>query len=539
MIVKIHKRGSSFKTGTAYILHDIGGETADRVMWSDAVNVGEQTPDAAWRDMYETWDERTRLKREAGVDLRGRDNQKPVLHYTLSWAPGETPTPEHMKEAALSSLIALKLGEHQAVMAAHNDKDHLHVHIMVNTVHPETGRTASLKYSRMELSRWAEAYEREHGIQCQQRIDNNALREAMRDEHRKRIEGKSPAELLGIVPATMEERRRGPDRSIPYSDGPIFPRERPTPRDIEYERFTRDIVLRMKRLNAEISHRHMVERDVTWSKHRDERNALREDTKSAFVVAAEYVQARFRSRWTDLYEAQREENRHLARIQMNPAERAIFVIKNSERLGNGGPLSLKDKKDLIASPTKLFEAVDRMHIRERRLLSNVQKVEIEFRFGKVTAEHDRKLGAMKVRQEVERAEEREVQKGQRPQAVSFPIAREQLLAERFGEIPPRHAAGAHPQENDPGYTTRIRETMEDFYYRNASPEGRERMLYMRDWQPEPQPAQAPEPKAEVLPKNEFNVSASQPPPFSRAEQIVLDNAAWRARNPDKDFDREM
>lgn len=66
-----------------------------------------------------------------------------------------------MRETALSCLNALGLGEHQAVMAAHSDKEHLHVHIVVNTIHPETGMTAPLKYSKEKLSRWVEAYERQ------------------------------------------------------------------------------------------------------------------------------------------------------------------------------------------------------------------------------------------------------------------------------------------------------------------------------------------------------------------------------------------
>ena len=52
----------------------------------------------------------------------------------------------------------------------------MHVHIVVNTVHPETGMTAPLKFTKLELSKWAEAYEREHGIHCEERIRNNEER---------------------------------------------------------------------------------------------------------------------------------------------------------------------------------------------------------------------------------------------------------------------------------------------------------------------------------------------------------------------------
>ena len=58
-----------------------------------------------------------------------------------------------------------------------HDREHQHLHVIVNVVHPETGRASSISFSRRKLSRWAEEYEREHGkIYCQQRVENNAKR---------------------------------------------------------------------------------------------------------------------------------------------------------------------------------------------------------------------------------------------------------------------------------------------------------------------------------------------------------------------------
>ncbi|WP_410052826.1 relaxase/mobilization nuclease domain-containing protein [Bradyrhizobium sp. SZCCHNRI1058] len=39
-------------------------------------------------------------------------------------------------------------------MVGHNDKRHPHVHIVANTVHPYTERTAALKFSKERLSEW-------------------------------------------------------------------------------------------------------------------------------------------------------------------------------------------------------------------------------------------------------------------------------------------------------------------------------------------------------------------------------------------------
>jgi hypothetical protein len=88
-------------------------------------------------------------------------------------------------------LKALGLQDHQAVLAAHHDKEHLHVHIVVNTVNPDTGITAGLKFTKLDLSKWAEAYEREFGIHCQERVKNNAER----DRHARKRR-REPSDLL-------------------------------------------------------------------------------------------------------------------------------------------------------------------------------------------------------------------------------------------------------------------------------------------------------------------------------------------------------
>ena len=108
------------------------------------------------------------------------DNWKPVLHYTLSWHADDKPAPEQMQQAAIDSLKMLGLSEHEAILAAHSDKQHMHVHVVVNTVHPITGKTALLKFTKRDFSKWAEAYEREHGIHCEERIKNNEERRRLR-----------------------------------------------------------------------------------------------------------------------------------------------------------------------------------------------------------------------------------------------------------------------------------------------------------------------------------------------------------------------
>lgn len=64
--------------------------------------------------------------------------EKPVYHMMVSFGTDEDPTFAQMEEAAKRLLDDLALGEHQALLVAHTDRDHPHFHLMVNRVHPET-----------------------------------------------------------------------------------------------------------------------------------------------------------------------------------------------------------------------------------------------------------------------------------------------------------------------------------------------------------------------------------------------------------------
>lgn len=168
----------------------------------------------AWFEMMDTWRDRHELKDAAGVPRGGRDNTSPVYHLSLSWHPEQTPTREEMEAAALEALTVLGLEEHQAVIIAHNDEPHPHLHIMINTVHPFTGRTAPLSNDTYALSQWAERYEQQHGkIYCEQRVANNEAREAKRN-----VKDKSPPRWHWKQEAELARRLRELDASVSHKD---------------------------------------------------------------------------------------------------------------------------------------------------------------------------------------------------------------------------------------------------------------------------------------------------------------------------------
>ena len=68
----------------------------------------------------------------------------PVNHYILSWREGEVPLPTQVEQAVTLFLDELGLKDHQAAYGLHSDTDNLHLHIVVNRVHPETLRVLKI-----------------------------------------------------------------------------------------------------------------------------------------------------------------------------------------------------------------------------------------------------------------------------------------------------------------------------------------------------------------------------------------------------------
>jgi hypothetical protein len=64
-----------------------------------------------------------------GTAGENKTNTDAVYHFQIAWPPGETPTSEQWEYAAKTALRDLGFGEHQYLIAAHDDKHHFHVHV--------------------------------------------------------------------------------------------------------------------------------------------------------------------------------------------------------------------------------------------------------------------------------------------------------------------------------------------------------------------------------------------------------------------------
>ena len=167
------RRGRSFKGALRYLLRGArDAPNPERVLYAETVNILSDLADAA-HDMATTWEGRFRLMRTTGISAHnGADNTAPVYHAVLSWTPEEDPpSPTEMAEHAKQLLHLLGLGEHEAVLVVHGDTVNPHIHIIVNTVHPITGRTAPLRFDKRIMQGFAARYEEQRGkIVCQGRF---------------------------------------------------------------------------------------------------------------------------------------------------------------------------------------------------------------------------------------------------------------------------------------------------------------------------------------------------------------------------------
>jgi hypothetical protein len=452
MIPRLHKRGTSFKVACRYILHDAGQDTSDRVLWAEGRNIL-SAPEDAWAEMFATARDQATLKQQAGKDARGRKNTKPVLHYTLSWAQTDNPSVEHMRETALASLKAMKLDQHQAVIAAHNDKEHLHVHIVANTIHPVTGLTAPLKFTKEALSRWAEAYEKEHGIHCQQRLRNNEERDKAR-------EMSQAAALLSVGDCLQP----GAERPTPY----VPVKHRGQHRQRWYER--QDVLDRMKRLRAEMDVGHKIVRNATWQRQKQERDELDRDCKAACHHARDHVERMYRPRWRDLYREQKREIRNLERDATHPFERAVYVFRNRERLGHGKALTFRQMFRLIVDQGKLLDRVDAVHDKERRALAQAEKAEKAVMTEPILVRHQARFDLLRSRQQAERSAEREGQFA-KSQSITYAQAKASVRAEPFihdtaRSVFKRDQDMPTPSDRDPARAEEIKRHMDEWRKRN-------------------------------------------------------------------------
>lgn len=294
MVPAVTEGGRSFKGASLYYLHDKRREgeaerlTSDRLAWTHTANLATDDPERGWRIMADTAMRQGEIKAAAGEKATGRKLTKPVYAYSLAWHPEQRPDREHMLATALDSLKAQGLEGHQAIILAHSDEPQQHVHVIVNRVHPETGKAATLSNNTLKLSKWAEAYEKRHGkIYCGKRVENN----------RRREQGEALREPRKARAAHEFERATGNDNLA--AD---FIKSNEKQKDTQLYGIGREIKESHARQWEELKRVYAVSR----KRINDHGQTLR-------TAKAQEVKDSYRDRWKTLFELQRIERQALAR----------------------------------------------------------------------------------------------------------------------------------------------------------------------------------------------------------------------------------
>lgn len=129
MLAKVAPPTNDFLALARYLVRGKPGAQADpkRVAWVNSHNLPTTDPELAARYMQATAQLSARTKSAA-------------YHLMIAWRDRERPTPDIMQAVATAALELAGLADHQALIMGHGDKPHPHLHILLNRVHPNTGR---------------------------------------------------------------------------------------------------------------------------------------------------------------------------------------------------------------------------------------------------------------------------------------------------------------------------------------------------------------------------------------------------------------
>lgn len=299
MITALTKGGRSLKGAALYYLHDKrrDGEaerlTAERVAWTQTVNLPTDDPERAWRMMATTAMKADELKAGAGVKATGNKLQKPVFSYSLSWDPSERPTPAEQRQAAEETLKLMGFEDHQALIVSHNDEPHPHVHVIVNRVHPTEGRAHEPSYPKKLLSKWAQGYEEKRGkVFCPQRVINNEKRDKGEFVRHPRIE--RPA--YEFAKAAAPSSARG-----------AFVRTEQQQQDAQLSQAGRDM-----------HDAHAKQWEALKRTYREAKDRLYARADKQKAERAAEVKQEFRPTWGELFRRQRDERRTFEARERSP-----------------------------------------------------------------------------------------------------------------------------------------------------------------------------------------------------------------------------
>jgi hypothetical protein len=126
-MIAVSSSGTGFRALATYLVHGRTGLEEGRIAWTSARNLPTADPQIA----------ATLMRATAAQNVRV---EQPVYHVALAFDPHDAVDRAAMERVADRVLARLGLKRHQVLIVAHQDREHPHLHVLVNRVHPETGK---------------------------------------------------------------------------------------------------------------------------------------------------------------------------------------------------------------------------------------------------------------------------------------------------------------------------------------------------------------------------------------------------------------
>lgn len=154
MLAKVTPPTNDFHALARYLVRGKPGAKPDpkRIAWVFTQNLPTDDTDLAAAYMTAT----------AGLSARTKNA---AYHMMIAWHERERPSPELMQQIARQTLELAGLAEHQALIMGHGNKPHPHLHILLNRVHPETGRAWKANHDFARLDSIMRLLASEHGCE--------------------------------------------------------------------------------------------------------------------------------------------------------------------------------------------------------------------------------------------------------------------------------------------------------------------------------------------------------------------------------------
>lgn len=370
MVPNVAKTGTSFQGAGLYYLHDKKreGETErlsdERVAWTDVRNMPTDDPELGLRIMAATAMDQQRLKMEAGIKATGRKSANSVYAYSLAWHPdehGKIDRAEMMK-AVDASLKAIGAQDHQAIVIAHRDEPHPHVHVVVNRVSPEDGRMLSKSNDWKKLDAWALAYRQERGEQdryCplrQEKADAIARRKAG-ERDVPYISAKAPRTVFQKVAANDNEARK----MLAEQKG------------LDAALFRQSEGMRQRHSNEWT----MLSQRYSAGKAQVKARYAGRGAASPFAQARATVRKQFKPAWSDLSRRQFMERREFAKRDKSlggKISNALAAVRLAEQLEPESTRGVAAKLfNFLLSRDARVTQLDKIHAAEKRELRRMER----------------------------------------------------------------------------------------------------------------------------------------------------------------------